>query len=499
MSLVSAQHLTVDFPGVRALDDVSIDFRPGEVHGVIGENGAGKSTLMRVLAGLQKPTRGTLHVDGDAMSFGSAADAQAAGIGMIHQELNLVDELSVAENLLLGCEPRRRGMIDRRAMHEQAVAALKQVGSMLDPRVPLGRLSIAQQQMVEIAKAVSLDSRVLIFDEPTAVLGERESERLYELIAELRGRGVAVIYISHRLAEVRRICDRVSVLRDGKHVATLEEDEIKQADDGTLASLMVGRSMGEMSKHFPPRGEVQGDNVFACDDVLGVSLEVRAGEIVGLAGLIGAGRTEWAEAVVGLRKHVGIVRIGGETVSIRSPRDAIAAGIAYVSEDRKAAGLELEMSIAANTTLATLKRYRHRTSLLDLVSERRSAQSHADALRTKFARLRDPVSSLSGGNQQKVALAKWLDAQPKVLILDEPTRGVDVGAKEEIYRVIAELAAGGMACVVISSELPELIGLCHRIGVLHDGRLVEIFDGPAATEEAIMHAAAGVETAQLSG
>ena len=502
---LEVQQLTVEFPGVRALDNVSLNFRPAEVHGIIGENGAGKSTLMKTLAGLQRPTQGTVLIDGEPVQLRGAADATARGVAMIHQELNLIDELSVAENLLLGREPRTAiGTIDRSKLHADARRWLDASGGQaLDTHERLGSLSVAQQQTVEIAKAVSQEARVIIMDEPTAVLGERESEALFAVIRRLREEGRTVLYISHRLAEVRELCDRISVLRDGQYVTTLEGEDRDRADPAKLASLMVGRQMGEMSEHFPPRKlprnvdgfEVRGVSVPPL--VSEVSFSVKQGEIFGLAGLIGAGRTELAEGLVGLRLSTGEVLVHGEPIRHRRVADAMRGGLVYLSEDRKAAGLVLELGIAANTTLATLRRYCNPAvagpaGMIDFKAEKSVAGAHATNLRTKYARLRDSVSTLSGGNQQKVALAKWLDANPKVLILDEPTRGVDVGAKEEIYRVIARLAAEGLACVVISSELPELLGLCHRIGVFAGGRLVEVIDHADATEENIMHAAAGI-------
>ena len=504
------EDVTVDFPGTRALDGVSLDFAPGEVHAVVGENGAGKSTLMRTLAGLQRPTGGNVLIGGEAVALRSAAAAARLGVAMIHQELNLVDELSVAENLHLGREPTRRGLLRRRDMIDESRRLLASVGSDADPRARLGRLSVAQQQLVEIAKALGQDARVVIMDEPTAVLGERESAALFALVRRLRGEGRTVIYVSHRLAEVLDLSDRISVLRDGRLVATLAGEDMASATPERLASLMVGRPMGD---HFPPRPSVgeavafEVENVSVPGVVHDVSFAVRAGEVFGLAGLIGAGRTETAEAVVGLRRRSsGAIRVGGEVVRVNDVADALRAGVAYLSEDRKAAGLLLEMGIAANTTMATLPRYCNARplDLIDRKAESSVALAHAENLRTRFGRLGDPVSSLSGGNQQKVALAKWLDARPRVLILDEPTRGVDVGAKEEIYRVIAGLAAGGLACVVISSEMNELLGLCHRIGVMRGGRLVGTLDGTldgtpdgtpdaeGAGEAAIMRLAAGV-------
>ncbi len=500
---LAVENVVVEYPGVRALDGVSVAFAAGTVHGIIGENGAGKSTLMKVLAGIQRPTSGRVLVDGEPVSLRSAHDAVGRGIAMIHQELNLVSDLSVAENLLLGREPARGGLIQRRLQRAEATRWLDAVGSDVDPRTRLGRLSVAQQQLVEIAKAVSQRARVIIMDEPTAVLGQRESDALYRLVERLRGEGRTILYISHRLAEVRQLCDEITVLRDGETVGHLRGDDLRDADEGRLASLMVGRAMGDMAQHFPPLPTPGDRTAFACRSlsvppvVRDLSLDVREGEIVGLAGLIGAGRTEWAEGVVGLRKSRGAVEVDGKPVRIRHVGDALRAGIAYLTEDRKEAGLQLSMSIADNSVLATLGRYCNPpllgpAALVDRKAIESVAAAHARNLRTKYASVRDAVSSLSGGNQQKVALAKWLDAGPRVMILDEPTRGVDVGAKEEIYRVIAHLAGRGMACVVISSELPELLGLCHRIGVVREGRLVAMLDRGEASEEAIIAHAAGV-------
>lgn len=487
--------LTVEFPGVRALDNVSLGIAPGEVHGIVGENGAGKSTLMRTVAGLQPPNSGRLLLEGEPVAFHSPAEAMGRGLAMIHQELNLVDELSVAENLFLGREPAGRlRLIDRRAMIERARELLQSIGSRIDPRTPLGHLSVAQQQLVEIARAADQNASVLIMDEPTAVLGENESRALFALIRRLRAAGTTVLYISHRLPEVLELCDRVTVLRDGRLVRTLDAASLRQATEKQLASLMVGRPMAD---HFParhaPRDEeiLRVEGISIPDLIENVGFTVHAGEIFGLAGLVGAGRTETAEAIVGLRKRSrGAIFVRGEPVRVRNVAEAKRAGIAYVSEDRKGAGLTLEMSIAANTTLATLRNYAH--PLIDRKAEHEVALAHARNLRTKFGRTGDAVATLSGGNQQKVALAKWLDAKPTALLLDEPTRGVDIGAKEEIYRVIQSLADAGMACLVISSELPELLGLCHRIGVMHEGRLVEVLDAEEATEERIMHAASGL-------
>lgn len=490
--IIAVKGLTRDFPPVRALDDVSLAFESGMVHGLIGENGAGKSTLMNVLSGLIRPTAGRVLIDGRAIDFHSARDAQNAGIAMIHQELNLVPELSVADNIFLGRESRRMGLLDRRGMAEQAAAHLASVGSSVDPRALVGGLSIAQRQMVEIAKALSQQAKVIIMDEPTAVLTRREVALLFDLIARLRGRGVAIIYISHVLSEVLRICDRISVLRDGRLVTTRDNDG--SLDDAQLAGLMVGR---EMTRQFPQQTDhedqvtlkVQG--LSAAGGVHDASFELRRGEILGFAGLIGAGRTELAEAVVGLRHRLGgEMELQGRPFAPPNLARSIAEGVTYLSEDRQGKGVVLGMPVTHNTTLASLRRYCH--PLIHSGQELAATEQHIRKLGIRVGNPRQMIDTLSGGNQQKVALARWLEMEPAVLILDEPTRGVDVGAKAEIYRLIAELAARGLACMMISSELHELMGLCHRIAVMRGGRIVAIVDGPTATEEQIMHLAAGV-------
>lgn len=493
--LVEVDGVSKAFGAVRALRGVSLRLRAGEVHGLVGENGAGKSTLMRILSGLEQPTGGGLRIDGEPVTLHGPADAQGRGVAMIHQELNLVDELSVAENLFLGREWTRFGLLDRGRMIAEARRRLEAIGSTVDPAARVKDLSIAQQQMVEIAKAVGQDARLLIMDEPTAVLTRREVALLFELIARLKSRGVAIVYISHFLDEVLRVCDRVTVLRDGEVVAAI--DEPATVDEQRLANLMVGRAM---SQQFPPRNQ-PGDEVVL--RVAGVSVagmvhdagfELRRGEILGFAGLIGAGRTELAEAVFGLRpRGGGWIEIDGKAVDIRSPRDAVRHGLAYVSEDRRGRGLVIGMPIADNTTLVSLQRYCR--PLIRRREELEATEGHRRRLGIKLGDPRDGVGTLSGGNQQKVAIAKWLETRPRVLFLDEPTRGVDVGAKGEIYRLIHGLAEAGMACVVISSEMNELIGLCHRIAVMRGGRIAAVLDGPTATEEAIMRHAAAVSAA----
>jgi ribose transport system ATP-binding protein len=495
MPRLEVRDVAMQFPAVRALDGVSLAFEPGEVHGIIGENGAGKSTLMRILAGLQAQTSGDVLHEEAEVTLHSVRDALALGIAMIHQELNLVDDLTVAENIFLGREPRRFGVLDRRRMNARAAEYLAQAHANISPDTRLGDLSLAQRQLVEIAKALSYEASILIMDEPTAVLGEQDSANLFGLIRSLKERGVTVLYISHRLAEVEQICDRISVLRDGRLVRTLRMGEASQAE---LASLMVGRDIGEV---FPDRlADPDAPPALSVRDlgdgarVFGASFDVRPGEIVGFAGLIGSGRTELAETLIGIRRAAtGSVERDGVPCRIRSPRAAARLGIAYVSEDRKEAGLVLEMDTVENTTLANLDAYARPT--LRKRDEEAAAKRWVEKLDIRVGDLRAPVLFLSGGNQQKVSVAKWLETGPKVLILDEPTRGVDVGAKRELYLLIRSLAEQGLACLVISSEMQELIGLCHRVLVMRSGRIVGELQGKAATEDAIMALAAGVEAA----
>ena len=494
--VISFENVCKRFGSVRALEAVDLQLLRGEVHGLVGENGAGKSTLMKVLSGVEHPTSGELLMNGSRVRLHGVPDAIKLGIVMIHQELNLVDELSVADNIFLGREFTHAWLVNRRRTEAESRRLLERIGHDLDPSKLVRTLSIADKQMVEIAKALSYNASVLIMDEPTATLTERESNALLELVGNLRQSGVTVVFISHILPQVLRISDRITVLRDGRVVTTLDTREVRQTSERDLASLMVGRSMTD---YFPPRGPHWDDVVLSVRDlsvpdrVENVSFDVRAGEIFGLAGLIGAGRTEAAEAIVGLRhKSGGQIFLNGTPTRINGLVDATRLGIAYLAEDRKDAGLTLNMSIIDNTTLVSLRRYSN--VILNRGKQKLATQGHALRLRLRAASLTEAVSTLSGGNQQKVLLAKWLEMSPKVLIVDEPTRGVDIGAKEEIYHLLHELAAQGLSCIMISSEMNELIGLCHRIGVMRFGRLVTILDGQHATEEQIIHAA-GLETA----
>jgi len=479
------------FGATRALDGVTISFRGGEVHGIVGENGAGKSTLMKILGGVERPSEGRVFVRGRGVLISDVHTAQRMGIAMVHQELNLVDELSIAENIFLGREESVLGLIRfgrARRVSRQILEILK---CPLNVSWKVRRLSTAQKQMVEIAKALSCQASVIILDEPTAMLSRRETHALFEVIGQLRRNGVAVIYISHILQEVLQTCDRVTVMRDGRVSARLGPDEMQGMTEAELAGLMVGRPMNQ---HFPPRQTRIGERFlevehFGSEDI---SFFVRRGEILGFAGLIGAGRTELAEAMFGLRGRLkGVIRLDGRNLKISSPSDAVRAGIAYLSEDRKESGLMLDMDVTSNTTMVSLARYTR--WLTRPRAERKAANHYVQLMRIRIASLRQPVRALSGGNQQKVALAKWLETHPKVLIVDEPTRGVDVGAKEEIYRLIRALVAQGMACILISSELNEVLGMSDRIAVMRRGRIVAMLDAASASEERVMQFAAGVQ------
>ncbi|NLF19031.1 MAG: sugar ABC transporter ATP-binding protein [Lentisphaerae bacterium] len=494
--LVEMESISKDFAGVRALDGVSLSVRPGEVHGLIGENGAGKSTLVRILDGVLRPSAGQLRRRGAAVAWRGPGEAQRHGIAMIHQELHGVGELSVAENILLGREPSRGGFLRREAMAATARDCLASIGCDLDPWRPFRSLSLAEQQMVEIAKALSQQAEVLIMDEPTAVLTQREVGVLLSLIGDLRRRGMGIIYISHILGDVLAVCDRVTVLRDGVVVRRL--DDLSGVTEADLANEMVGRAL---SDQFPPRAAPGAGVVFEARGIVvpgrvdDVSFALREGEIFGLAGLIGAGRTELGEALAGLRRRrAGSIVVRGRPCRSGSPGEAIREGIAYVSEDRRGTGLVLGMGIRENLTLAALRQFGR--VVVGGAAERAAAARQVRDFGIRVGRLDDDVATLSGGNQQKVALAKWLEVRPAVIILDEPTRGIDIGAKAEIYRLIHRLAAEGLIVIVISSEMNELLGLCHRIGVMRAGRLAGVVEAAAASDRDLMRLAAGVASTE---
>nr|WP_199520812.1 sugar ABC transporter ATP-binding protein [Jiangella anatolica] len=488
--------MSKSFGAVRALRGARLELFTGEAHALVGENGAGKSTLIKVLAGVHRPDGGTVELDGQAVEFGGPGDARDAGIAVIYQEPTLFPDLSVAENIFVGRQPRGRfGRIDRAAMRAAAEALFARLGVRVDPDRPARGMSIADQQLVEIAKAISTDARVLVMDEPTAALSGVEVERLFAVARSLRDGGAAILFISHRFNEVEALCQRVTVMRDGAHIST---DPLSDVTVDQIVRRMVGRDLGAL---FPERTAEPGEVVLEVDGLSNegvykdVSFDVRAGEIVALAGLVGAGRSEVARAIFGVDARTsGAVRVAGRSLPAGRPRAAMAAGIALVPEDRREQGLLLDLSITRN---ATLPRTRSLATLgfLTGASERRSAREWTGRLQTKYGSLGDPAGTLSGGNQQKVVLAKWLSTQPKVLIVDEPTRGIDIGTKAEVHRLMAQLAAEGVAVLMISSELPEVLGMADRVLVMREGELVADLPRAEATEEAVMFAATGQQEA----
>ncbi|RMG39284.1 MAG: sugar ABC transporter ATP-binding protein [Planctomycetota bacterium] len=478
------------FPGVQALWDVDLTLRSGEVLALLGENGAGKSTLMKVLGGAVHPDRGTIEIDGRPVAIRAPEDAQRAGVSIIYQEFNLVPGLTAEENIFLGRERRRWGFVDRRSERRAARELFERLGVSIDPETPCRRLSVAQQQIVEVAKALALRARILVMDEPTATLTPSEVQRLFQVIRDLKARGLGIVYISHRLEEIFEIADRVTVLRDGRNVAEAAVGEVTR---DRLIRWMVGR---ELKDEFPPRSVEPGPvrfvvrNLSRGDAVRDVSFEVRRGEVLGVTGLVGAGRTEAARLIFGAdRRDGGVVELDGRRLTIRRPRDAIRAGIGLLPEDRKAQGLVLKLSVRENFALANLDRFAV-FGWIRSQQERRELSEYVRKLRIKVPDTEQPVRNLSGGNQQKVVLAKWLVRHCEVLIFDEPTRGVDVGAKFEIYQLINEAAASGKCVIMISSELPEVLGMADRIVVMHGGRVTgEIADARRATQEDVMRLA----------
>jgi ribose transport system ATP-binding protein len=491
--LVEVRGISKRFPGVRALDDVSLAVAPGEVLAIIGENGAGKSTLLKILAGVQPPDSGELLVDGQPVRFRGVEDALARGIALIHQELNLADNLDLAGNIFLGREPRRFGLLDLAGMHREAAGWLGRVGLDLDPATPLARLPIGRQQLVEIAKALSTNARLLIMDEPTSSLSARETETLFRVVKDLRSRGVSVIWISHRLGEVKELADRVVVLRDGKNAGEITDRA--EIEHDRMIRMMVGRDIDRLARR---PSHPAGDVVLAVEGLRtpahparAVSFEVRAGEIVGIAGLVGAGRTELLTTLFGITPAVaGSVAVAGRPVTPSSPIDAIRAGLALVPEDRKQEGLVLEMAVRENMSLAALWGESW-AGFIDTAAERQLAVEMIPALAIKTPGDRQVVQFLSGGNQQKVVLAKWLAMKPQVLLLDEPTRGIDVGAKAEIYDLVHRLAGEGLAVLFVSSEMEEILSLADRALVMHEGRLAGGLSRGELSEENVMRLAAG--------
>ncbi|MFO1039716.1 MAG: sugar ABC transporter ATP-binding protein [Geminicoccaceae bacterium] len=489
------------FPGVKALDSVQLKAWGGEVHALMGENGAGKSTLMKILSGAYHADPGAeILIDGQAIQITDPIAAKRHGIAIIYQELSLAPNLTVAENIYLGDELHRRGMIDRRGMADGCAPVLQRLGAPFGPETTVGTLSIAEQQLVEIARALHAKSKILVLDEPTTALSSRETERLFALIRQLRSEGIAIVYISHRMAEVYELSDRVSVLRDGTYVGTIDRSALTAE---TLVKMMVGRDLSTFYKkehdphgsHGPVILEVKGvtdggRRVKPC------SFKLHQGEVLGIAGLVGSGRTELARLIYGADQKVGgEVLLGGQPVDIKTPKDALDSSLAYLTEDRKRLGLFLDMSCGENINVGVIERDAYGYGFLNLAAAEKRSTDAFKALRVRAASPLVTVGSLSGGNQQKVLLSRWLEIGPKVLILDEPTRGVDIGAKSEIYRIIDELAQKGIGVIVISSELPEVIGICDRVLVMREGQIEGEVGGPTGkpvTQENIMALAAGV-------
>ena len=489
-TLVEMEGINKDFPGVRALKACQFELRPGEVHALVGENGAGKSTLMKILAGVYKRDAGRIRLRGQDVEIGSPRAAQQLGISMIHQELSLMPHLTVAQNIFVGREPRGAVpfLLEDRQLNERARRLFESLHLRIDPDVKVAKLSVAQQQMVEIAKALSYQAHVVIMDEPTATLTDAEVDELFRIIRALRESGVGVVHISHRLEELTRISDRVTVMRDGQYIARVDT---KDATIDRIISLMVGRTIYEAAPDVPEAANtevvLEVSHLRRGRSVRDVSFSVRRGEIVGFAGLVGAGRTEVARAIFGADPlESGQVRVHGRAVTIKSPGDAVRHGIGYLSEDRKRYGLALGMDVETNIVLATLRKFVRFLGRIDTRRTRAAAEERVKRLAIKTPSLRQRVRNLSGGTQQKVVIAKWLTADTEILIFDEPTRGIDVGAKSEVYHLLNELARQGKAIIMISSELPEIIRMSHRVIVMCEGRITGELSGREATQEKIM-------------
>jgi ABC-type sugar transport system ATPase subunit len=494
MKLLEARNIVKSFPGVQALKGVSLEIREGEILCLLGENGAGKSTLMKILAGVQPPDSGTITLERKEIRFRNTRDASEHGINIVFQEFNLCPNLTAVENLFLGNEISGfGGLLSHSEMRRKAAESFARFRMSIPVDALVKDLGVAQQQMIEVAKALSHRTRILIMDEPTSALAEREIANLFAIMKELKGQGISIVFISHKLKEVLSITDRVVCLKDGANSGEIETCE---ATEDRLVSMMVGRELDHL--YWQRKSNASSKTILEVRELSGpprthnVSFKIRAGEIVGLAGLIGAGRTELARLLMGAeRKTNGIVLLEGQPVEINHPAQAVALGIGYASEDRKRLGLVLPMTVRENMTMSVHGRVKNRLGLLSAAREKEVTHRYIDRLRIKVSNQEQVVRNLSGGNQQKVVLGKWLAIRPKVLILDEPTRGIDVGAKAEVHKIIAELADEGVAILMISSELPEIIHVSDRILVLHEGRLTADLSREEATEERIMKAAVG--------
>ena len=484
-------HISKSFGGTQALEDVSLQLYSSEIHALLGENGAGKSTLIKIMTGIQQQDAGEIRIDGQHVRVASAQDAQRFGVAAIYQEPMIFPDLSVAENIFIG-HTNRGKIVDRRRMEREAEAVLARLDVKLDVGEPARGLTLAEQQTVEIAKAISLDVRVLIMDEPTASLSAHEVRRLFRIVASLKRQGVAVLFISHRMEEVFEISDTITVLRDGRWISTMPRAEMTPA---LAIRQMVGREVKEL---FHRERREPGDVRLSVRDLSregrfrNVSFDLRAGEVLGFAGLVGAGRTDVGLALFGVAPaHDGVVELDGKAVTISSPRAAMELGVAYSTEDRRQLGLVLPLSIASNITLPSLPRFLSKAGLVKRQAERATAEEFRERLRIRTPSVEAPTGSLSGGNQQKVVISKWLETNPQVLILDEPTRGIDVGAKVEVHQLIDELASRGMAIIMISSDMPEVLAMSDRVLVMREGRQMAIFDQREATQERVLAAAMG--------
>jgi ribose transport system ATP-binding protein len=486
--LVLMEGIDKSFPGVHALNQARFELRSGEVHALVGENGAGKSTLMKILAGIYKKDAGHIFYKGQEVDIPNPKAAQQLGISMIHQELNLMPHLTVAQNIFIGREPRQGFLLDEKAINEKTQQVFDMMHLKLDPRIKVGNLTVAKQQMVEIAKALSFNAEALIMDEPTAALTEAEIAELFRIIRQLREEGVGIIHISHRLEELKQISDRITVMRDGRYIDTVQTQEVTI---DRIISMMVGRTIYESAPEIPENGNqevvLEVKNLNQGNALKNINFKLKRGEILGFAGLMGAGRTEVARAIFGADPiDSGEIYVQGKQVQIKSPGDAVKHGVGYLSEDRKRYGLALIMDVETNMVLATFKKFLGFLGWVDQTRTRETAEHYVKTLKVKTPSLQQQVKNLSGGNQQKVVIGKWLTRDCNILIFDEPTRGIDVGAKSEIYHLLNELARQGKSVIMISSELPEILRMSHRVIVMCEGRITGELSSAEATQEKIM-------------
>lgn len=483
--ILTLKNITKEFPGVKALDDVTINIERGTIHGLVGENGAGKSTLIKILAGIYQPNKGEIILDGKPCRFNSPIEARRAGISVVHQEIKLAEPLSVAENMFLGNVQLKNGLVDWKGMRRRAREIVEDLGMDIDINAQVSSLTVAKKQIVEIMHAINNNSRILIMDEPSAVLTDRELEVMFRIVKQLRDKGITIIYISHRLDEIFGLCSNVSVLRDGCHIDTIP---VASVDRQGLINMMVGREMGQ---EYPKEVGNVGGTILEVKNLSrgilqDISFEVKSGEVFGISGLVGAGRTELARAILGIDKpESGEVYVRGKKVHYRTFADAIRDGLGLIPEDRKLQGLVQIMSVKRNTTLVNMKRVL-RAGVISSSLEEKLSKEYADKLHVVTPSMETEVQYLSGGNQQKVVIAKWLFQNSEILFLDEPTRGIDVGAKVEIYRLINRMAKEGKTIIMISSEMPELLGMCDRIMVMHEGHKMGELNAAEATQEKIM-------------